>query len=58
MKAQFKLQTLDNSYLEEAVICSKKAANTLMYVVSTCKKMRKASKCNEIWGVCNDSQVI
>ncbi|KAG1888536.1 hypothetical protein F4604DRAFT_1915507 [Suillus subluteus] len=44
VKAQFELQTLDDSFPEEAVVCSKKAANTLMYVVSTCKKIRKSDK--------------
>ncbi|KAG2151555.1 uncharacterized protein EDB93DRAFT_1103007 [Suillus bovinus] len=43
VKAQFELQTLDDSYPAEDVMCSKKAANTLMYVVSACKKIRKSS---------------
>ncbi|KAG1782948.1 hypothetical protein EV702DRAFT_1040748 [Suillus placidus] len=42
VKAQFELRTLDESYPPEAVVCSKKAANTLMYLVSKCEKGRGA----------------
>ncbi|KAG1866010.1 hypothetical protein F4604DRAFT_1683001 [Suillus subluteus] len=42
VKAQFELRTLDKSYPGEAVVCSKKAANTLMYLVSKCEKNRRA----------------
>ncbi|KAG2337509.1 hypothetical protein BDR05DRAFT_1004995 [Suillus weaverae] len=44
VKAQFELRTLNDSYPAEAVMCSKKAANTLMYVVSACEKIRKSDK--------------
>ncbi|KAG2134670.1 hypothetical protein BD769DRAFT_1315410, partial [Suillus cothurnatus] len=40
VKAQFQLRTLDNSYPSEAVVCSKKAANTLMLLISKCESIR------------------
>lgn len=40
VKAQFQLRTLDDGYPSEAVICSKKAANTLMLLVSKCEAVR------------------
>ncbi|KAG1777602.1 hypothetical protein EV702DRAFT_1045344 [Suillus placidus] len=40
VKAQFQLQTLDDSFPPEAVMCSKKAANTLLYLASNCEKNR------------------
>jgi hypothetical protein len=40
VKAQFQLRTLDNGYPAEAIICSKKAANTLMLLVSRCEGAR------------------
>ncbi|KAG1850155.1 hypothetical protein F4604DRAFT_1934605 [Suillus subluteus] len=42
VKAQFQLRTLDNSFPAEAVMCSKKAANTLLYLASNCEKNRDA----------------
>ncbi|KAG2104976.1 hypothetical protein BD769DRAFT_1334123, partial [Suillus cothurnatus] len=40
VKVQFQLQTLDDSYPSEAVVCSKKAANTLMLLISKCESIR------------------
>ncbi|KIK34066.1 hypothetical protein CY34DRAFT_110421 [Suillus luteus UH-Slu-Lm8-n1] len=40
VKAQFQLQTLDDSFPAEAVMCSKEAANTLLYLASICEKNR------------------
>lgn len=40
MKAQFQLRTLDDSYPPDAVVCSKKAANTLMLLISKCESIR------------------
>lgn len=40
VKAQFQLRTLDDSFPAEAVMCSKKAANTLLYLASVCEKNR------------------
>ncbi|KAG2124016.1 hypothetical protein DEU56DRAFT_917230 [Suillus clintonianus] len=41
-KAQFQLKVLDDSYPIEAVRCSMKAQNTLMYLGSECEKKRKS----------------
>ncbi|KAG1764935.1 hypothetical protein EDD22DRAFT_951390 [Suillus occidentalis] len=48
VKAQFQLRTLDNRYPAEAVVCSKKAANTLMLLVSRCKGARGKDNCKII----------
>ncbi|KAG2131550.1 hypothetical protein BD769DRAFT_1666585 [Suillus cothurnatus] len=40
VKAQFQLRTLDDSYPSDAVVCSKKAANTLMLLISKCESIR------------------
>ncbi|KAG2051083.1 hypothetical protein BDR06DRAFT_1010636 [Suillus hirtellus] len=40
VKAQFQLRTLDNGYPTEAIVCSKKAANMLMLLVSKCEAAR------------------
>ncbi|KAG1819935.1 hypothetical protein EV424DRAFT_1539614 [Suillus variegatus] len=40
VKAQFQLRTLDEEYPTEAIICSKKAANTLMLLISQCKAVQ------------------
>ncbi|KAG1876933.1 hypothetical protein C8R48DRAFT_668951 [Suillus tomentosus] len=40
VKAQFQLRTLDDGYPAEAIVCSKKAANTLMLLVSKCEAAR------------------
>ncbi|KAG2107461.1 uncharacterized protein F5147DRAFT_544246, partial [Suillus discolor] len=39
-KAQFQLKVLDDTYPTEAVNCSIKAQNTLMYIASECEKGR------------------
>ncbi|KAG1892004.1 hypothetical protein F4604DRAFT_1912736 [Suillus subluteus] len=44
VKAQFQLRTLDDSFPAEAVMCSKKAANTLLYLASNCEKNRDAGQ--------------
>ncbi|KAG1743157.1 hypothetical protein EDD22DRAFT_851518 [Suillus occidentalis] len=44
VKVQFQLQVLDDSYPKEAVVCSIKAQNTLMYLGSKCEKEREADK--------------
>ncbi|KAG1823151.1 hypothetical protein EV424DRAFT_1538648 [Suillus variegatus] len=44
VKAQFQLRTLDDSFPREAVVCSKKAANTLLYLASNCEKIRDGDK--------------
>ncbi|KAG1788811.1 hypothetical protein EV424DRAFT_1355954 [Suillus variegatus] len=53
VKAQFELCTLDDLYPSEAVICSKKAANTLMYLVSKCEKNRGADNRKVIQFLCS-----
>ncbi|KAG2099001.1 uncharacterized protein F5147DRAFT_777523 [Suillus discolor] len=40
VKVQFQLRTLDEDYPTEAVVCSKKAVNTLMLLVSQCEAAR------------------
>ncbi|KAG2152221.1 hypothetical protein BD769DRAFT_1318836, partial [Suillus cothurnatus] len=40
VKAQFQLRVLDDSYPKEAVSCSIKAQNTLMYLGSKCERER------------------
>ncbi|KAG2134228.1 hypothetical protein BD769DRAFT_1665257 [Suillus cothurnatus] len=44
VKAQFQLRVLDDAYPKEAVNCSIKAQNTLMYLGSKCEKEREADK--------------
>lgn len=44
VKAQFQLRTLDDSFPREAVVCSKKAANTLLYLASNCEKIRDGGR--------------
>ncbi|KAG1880594.1 hypothetical protein C8R48DRAFT_767366 [Suillus tomentosus] len=44
VKAQFQLRPLDDSYPADAVVCSKKAANTLMLLISKCESMRGKDK--------------
>ncbi|KAG2150883.1 hypothetical protein DEU56DRAFT_752539 [Suillus clintonianus] len=40
VKAQFQLRTLDDDYPPDVVVCSKKAANTLMYAISKTENLR------------------
>jgi hypothetical protein len=44
VKAQFQLRVLDDAYPKEAVNCSIKAQNTLMYLGSKCEKEREAGE--------------